>query len=70
MNEEVIHAHIAELTKQRNALQAQVLALSAIVYSVPRLIIGARLDAKEGKHTHYDYVKHEHALNFRNFYQF
>ena len=70
MNEEILNLHIAELRKQRDALQKQVDALSNIVIAIPSLIARTRLDAKFGIPTVYDYKAHEHALNFRNFYQF
>ena len=64
-DEEVRDATLAEVTRQRNALASQVANLSAIVRSIPSVIASARLDAKEGKQTKYDYRKAARALAIR-----
>ena len=62
MNESIMQSHIEELQKQNAALLAQVGRLSEIVQSVPQIILSARLDAKEGGETTYDYSAHNAAL--------
>ena len=57
------NAHIAELKKQRDALLKKVSLLSTIVRRVPSIIVSARLDARDGKPTKYDYTGHSKALN-------
>ena len=56
MNESIMQIHIEELQKQNAALLAQVEKLYVIVRAVPQIILSARLDAKEGKETTYDYA--------------
>lgn len=63
MSELIMAAHIEELRKQNAALLAQVERLSAIVQKVPAMILDARLDAKRGRATNYDYNAHFDALN-------
>lgn len=57
------NAHIAILTRQRDALVAKVNLLSDIVLKVPSIIVSARMDQKEGKPTFYDYEKASRALH-------
>lgn len=56
-------ATITELRTQRDALQAQNDRLCSLVREFPRMILCARLDAKEGRETHYDLVRHQTALS-------
>lgn len=59
----VEEAHIAELTRQRDALLTKVGLLSAIVREVPNMIVAARMDERHGKQTHYDYNRAHRALH-------
>jgi len=56
-------AHIAELTRQRDALLRKTRALEAIVREVPQMLTAARLDEAQGTPTKYDYTRHAAALN-------
>lgn len=59
-------AHIAELRRQNALLLAKVKALSAIVESVPNIVLNARLDALENRPTIIP-NKHRNALRLPTF---
>ncbi len=65
--ETVESAHLAELMRQRDALQRKVALLSEIVREIPSIILNARLDQAEGKPSKYDYTRHGKALNAPEF---
>jgi len=56
--ETVSDAHLREITRQRDLLIAQVISMRSFIDTVPAQIVSARLDAKEGKPTKYDYDLH------------
>ena len=55
--------HIAELTRQRDALLRKTRALEDIVREIPTMLTGARLDEAQGIPTKYDYTRHGKVLN-------
>lgn len=57
LNEEVIHANLTEVRRQRDVLQKQVDELRALVQEFPGKLTNARLDAKEGVPTKYNYAR-------------
>lgn len=57
-NDERLRARLASLEEQ-NA------ELVALVHEIPSIIVRARLDAKEGKETTYDYFRAGRACAFR-----
>lgn len=61
----ISQAHIDELRKQLATSHTQVKQLSAIVRRVPAMLASARLDAKQGTPTRYDYKAHVEALRVR-----
>jgi hypothetical protein len=63
--ESVNLAHLAELRRQNAALLEQVAELSALARDIPWKLAAARLDAREGKPTQYDYARAEKALRVR-----
>ena len=63
MNHSIESAHIAELTRQRDALLRKTRALEALVRQIPGLITEARLDGKLDVPTSYDYTGRAFALN-------
>lgn len=58
MDEAVAAAHIELLTTQRDALLTRALAMQSFIRTVPGLLINARMDAKDGRHTGFDYGEH------------
>lgn len=61
----VEQAHIRELTRQRDILAAQVVEMRALIQEIPLITMNARLDAKEGKQTVYDYTRAGRACEVR-----
>ena len=59
----VSEAHIAELTRQRDALLRKVRLLSEIAQSIPGALGNARLDGHFGQPTYFDYDKLNRAIN-------
>lgn len=55
-------ASIDMLTAERDRLTKQVELLSALVKEIPQIITSARLDAKQGIATKYDYARAKRAL--------
>ena len=62
MADQMKDASIELLMKQRDELLAQNAELSKIVRSIPGIISSARMDAKQGIQTKYNYRKAEKAL--------
>jgi phosphoribosyl-dephospho-CoA transferase len=62
---EILRANNEELRRQRDALQTQVDELIALVRAFPGQLTAARLDAKEGRQTVYNYKAAERACAVR-----
>jgi hypothetical protein len=52
----VTEAHLAMVRKERDELLRRAKEMQAFIHTVPGLIASARLDAKEGKLTRFDYA--------------
>jgi len=62
---DISQAHIDELKRQNTALLSQVKDLTALVHEIPGIIVRARLDAKEGAQTKYNYARAYKACAIR-----